>query len=58
MQFGGQESGTVLIHTNIIYCVIKGFMIDLHIKENSQHIQRGQAKAKRGGQMPPERNPV
>ena len=32
-----------------IVSIIKAFIIDLHVKQNSQHIQGGQAKAKGGG---------
>ena len=45
------KSGTVFTQAYFtIYCVIKAFIIDLHVKKNSQHIQ--------GGPPPlPERNP-
>ena len=45
------KSGTVFTQAYFtIYCVIKAFIIDLHVKKNSQHIQGGPPP-------PPERNP-
>ena len=36
------KSGTVFTQAYFtIYCVIKAFIIDLHVKKNSQHIQGG-----------------
>ena len=53
-KLGGSGGGNVFIRRNLvksgtvftqayftIYCVIKAFIIDLHVKKNSQHIQGG-----------------